>query len=81
MAERPFTEEVKKLRLGEGEVFHGEGPKSLLDSGVAYVAGYQGALIYDVLADAQDIPAEHGVHFENSASDATAASTSVDPEP
>jgi indolepyruvate ferredoxin oxidoreductase alpha subunit len=29
----------------------------------------------DVLADAQDILAEHGIHFENSASEATAAAT------
>jgi len=82
MAERSFVEEVKKLRLGEGEVFHGEGilavTKALLESGVAYVAGYQGAPIshlMDVLADAQDILAEHGIRFENSASEATAAAT------
>ena len=62
MAERSFVEEVKKLRLGAGEVFSGEGilavTKALLESGVAYVAGYQGAPIshlMDVLADAQDI--------------------------
>jgi indolepyruvate ferredoxin oxidoreductase alpha subunit len=80
MAERSFAEEVKKLRLKRGEVFHGEGilavTKALLESGVAYVAGYQGAPIshlMDVLADAQDILAEHGIHFENSASEATAA--------
>ena len=82
MAERSFVEEVKKLRLGAGEVFHGEGilavTKALLESGVAYVAGYQGAPIshlMDVLADAQDILAEHGIRFENSASEATAAAT------
>ncbi|MBL8324098.1 MAG: indolepyruvate ferredoxin oxidoreductase subunit alpha [Rubrivivax sp.] len=82
MAERSFAEEVKKLRLGEGEVFSGEGilavTKALLESGVAYVCGYQGAPIshlMDVLADAGDILAEHGIHFENSASEATAAAT------
>ncbi|MBU4612219.1 indolepyruvate ferredoxin oxidoreductase subunit alpha [Achromobacter sp. GG226] len=82
MAERSFAEEVKKLRLGEGEVFSGEGilaiTKALLESGVAYVAGYQGAPIshlMDVLADAQDILAENGIRFENSASEATAAAT------
>ena len=45
---------------------------------MAYVAGYQGAPIshlMDVLADAQDILAEHGIRFENSASEATAAAT------
>src|SRR5450631_2735616 len=82
MAERSFVEEVKKLRLGAGEVFRGEGilavTKALLESGVAYVAGYQGAPIshlMDVLADAQDILAEHGIRFESSASEATAAAT------
>lgn len=82
MAERSFAEEVKKLRLGAGELFRGEGilavTKALLESGVAYVAGYQGAPIshlMDVLADAQDILAEHGIRFENSASEATAAAT------
>ncbi len=82
MAERSFVEEVKKLRLGAGETFRGEGilavTKALLESGVAYVAGYQGAPIshlMDVLADAQDILAENGIRFENSASEATAAAT------
>src|SRR3954465_13976752 len=82
MAERSFVEEVKKLRLGAGETFHGEGilavTKALLESGVSYVAGYQGAPIshlMDVLADAEDILAEHGIRFENSASEATAAAT------
>ena len=82
MAERSFVEEVKKLRLGAGEVFSGEGilavTKALLESGVAYVAGYQGAPIshlMDVLADAQDILSDHGIRFENSASEATAAAT------
>ena len=82
MAERSFVEEVKKLRLGGGQVFRGEGilavTKALLESGVSYVAGYQGAPIshlMDVLADAQDILAEHGIRFENSASEATAAAT------
>jgi indolepyruvate ferredoxin oxidoreductase alpha subunit len=82
MAERSFVEEVGKLRLKQGDTFRGEGilavTKALLESGVAYVAGYQGAPIshlMDVLADAQDILAEHGIHFENSASEATAAAT------
>jgi indolepyruvate ferredoxin oxidoreductase, alpha subunit len=82
MAERSFVEEVKKLKLGAGEVFRGEGilavTKALLESGVAYVAGYQGAPIshlMDVLVDAQDILAEYGIRFENSASEATAAAT------
>src|SRR5271167_4850089 len=82
MAERTFTKEVQKLRLGEGETFRGEGilavTKALLQSGVSYVAGYQGAPIshlMDVLADAHDVLEELGVHFEHSASEATAAAT------
>lgn len=82
MAECSFTAEVEKLRLGAGEHFHGEGilavTKALLQSGVAYVAGYQGAPIshlMDVLADANDIMRELGVRFEHSASEATAAAT------
>jgi len=82
MAERSFKREVQKLRLGDGDEFHGEGilavTKALLESGVSYVAGYQGAPIshlMDVLTDANDILQELGVHFEHSASEATAAAT------
>jgi indolepyruvate ferredoxin oxidoreductase alpha subunit len=82
MAERSFKEEVEKLKLGAGDEFRGEGilaiTKALLESGVSYVAGYQGAPIshlMDVLADANDILEGLGVHFENSASEATAAAT------
>jgi indolepyruvate ferredoxin oxidoreductase alpha subunit len=82
MAERSFATEVQELRLGAGEEFRGEGilavTKGLLQSGVAYVGGYQGAPIshlMDVLGDAQDILDELGVYFENSASEATAAAS------
>jgi indolepyruvate ferredoxin oxidoreductase alpha subunit len=82
VAERSFEQEVEKLKLGAGAEFRGEGilaiTKALLESGVSYVAGYQGAPIshlMDVLADANDILAELGVHFENSANEATAAAT------
>src|SRR6202163_805 len=82
MAERFFTKEVQKLHLGAGEEFRGEGilaiTKALLESGVSYVAGYQGAPIshlMDVLNDANSILEGLGVHFENSASEATAAAT------
>ncbi len=82
MAERSFKHEVAKLRLGAGEEFRGEGilavTKALLQSGVAYVAGYQGAPIshlMDVLADAHDVLDELGVRFEASASEAAAAAT------
>src|SRR5262245_57981457 len=80
MAERSFAREVEDLRLGNGEVFRGEGilaiAKALLQSGVGYVGGYQGAPIshlMDVLADAQDILGELGVHFETSANEGAAA--------
>jgi indolepyruvate ferredoxin oxidoreductase alpha subunit len=82
MAERSFAREVQQLRLGAGAEFRGEGilaiTKALLENGVGYVAGYQGAPIshlMDVLADASDILAELGVHFESSANEATAAAT------
>ncbi len=81
MAERSFKKEVEHLRLGAGEVFRGEGilaiTKALLQSGVGYVGGYQGSPIshlMDVLADSQEILGELGVHFEQSGSEATAAS-------
>jgi indolepyruvate ferredoxin oxidoreductase alpha subunit len=80
MAERSFAKEVETLRLGDGETFRGEGilavAKALLQSGVAYVGGYQGAPIshlMDVFSDAQGILGELGVHFEQSASEAAAA--------
>src|SRR5690349_18449720 len=82
MAERFFKKEVQKLYLGDRQEFRGEGilavTKALLQSGVSYVAGYQGAPIshlMDVLTDANDILMELGVHFEHSASEATAAAT------
>ncbi|TBN15107.1 indolepyruvate ferredoxin oxidoreductase subunit alpha [Agrobacterium cavarae] len=80
MAERSFAREVEDLKLGEGEIFSGEGilaiTKALLQSGVSYVGGYQGSPIshlMDVLADAKDVMKELGVHFESSASEAAAA--------
>ena len=80
MAERSFAREVESLKLGAGERFEGEAilavTKALLQSGVAYVGGYQGAPVshlMDVLADASGILGELGVQFESSASEATAA--------
>ncbi|MEC7490892.1 MAG: indolepyruvate ferredoxin oxidoreductase subunit alpha [Pseudomonadota bacterium] len=79
-AERSFRKEVDTLRLGQGEVFHGEGilavTKALLQSGVAYVGGYQGAPVshlLDVLLDAEDLMDEMGVHVETGANEAAAA--------
>ncbi|MDB5798150.1 MAG: putative indolepyruvate oxidoreductase subunit alpha [Paucimonas sp.] len=78
--ERSFAQEVEKLQLKKGELFHGEGilavTKALLQSGVSYVGGYQGAPIshlIDVLGDARDLLDELGIYFENSASEAGAA--------
>ena len=78
--ERSFTEEVELLKLGEGDTFNGEGilavTKALLQSGVSYVGGYQGAPVshmMDVLNDARDIMDELGIHIETNASEAGAA--------
>src|ERR1700756_1678652 len=82
MAERSFKSEVAKLRLGAGEEFRGEGilavTKALLQSGVSYVSGYQGAPIshlVDVLADANEMLQDLGIRFEASANEAAAAAT------
>jgi indolepyruvate ferredoxin oxidoreductase, alpha subunit len=80
MAERSFKREVEHLRAGSGETFTGEGilaiTKALLENGVGYVGGYQGAPIshlMDVLADAEELLGELGVRFEANASEAAAA--------
>ncbi len=78
--ERSFKKEVTTLRLGDGDMFHGEGilgvTKALLQSGVSYVGGYQGAPIshlMDVLSDAEPLLDELGIHFEVCANEASAA--------
>jgi indolepyruvate ferredoxin oxidoreductase, alpha subunit len=78
--ERSFKREVQALRLGDGETFRGEGilavTKALLQSGVSYVGGYQGAPVshlMDVLVDAQDIIGDLGVHLETCTNEAAAA--------
>src|SRR5213596_917026 len=78
--ERSFTKEVELLKLGAGQTFHGEGilavTKALLQSGISYVGGYQGAPVshvMDVLNDARDIMDELGIHVETNASEAGAA--------
>lgn len=80
--ERSFAAESGLLRLGQGDVFRGEGimavAKALLQSGVAHVAGYQGAPVshlMDVFADARDILDDLGVTFEFSANEAGAAAS------
>src|SRR5690348_17661019 len=78
--ERSFKKEVQALKLGEGEIFRGEGilavTKALLQSGVSYVGGYQGAPVshlLDVLVEAEDILAKLGVHVETCTNEASAA--------
>ena len=78
--ERQFTREIESLRLGAGQVFHGEGilavTKAILQSGVSYVGGYQGAPVshlLDVMVQARDYMDELGVHVEACTSEASAA--------
>jgi len=78
--ERSFKKEVAALRLGDGETFRGEGilavTKALLQSGVSYVGGYQGAPVshlLDVMVDAEDLLADLGVHVETCTNEAAAA--------
>ena len=78
--ERSFAKEVELLRRGDGEVFEGEGilaiTKGLLQAGVSYVGGYQGAPVshlIDVLNDAKGLLDELGVHFEPAPNEAAAA--------
>src|SRR4030081_1556660 len=78
--ERSFSEEVRSLRLGEGEIFRGEGilavTKAILQSGVAYVGGYQGAPVshlVDVLVESQDRRDDRGIHLETCTTEASAA--------
>ena len=80
MAERSFAKEVALLRLGDGEVFSGEGilavAKAMLQAGVSYVGGYQGAPVshmMDVFSDGREILDDLGVHVEACANEATAA--------
>src|SRR6478672_3959297 len=78
--ERSFKKEVQALRLGDGETFHGEGilavTKALLQSGVSYVGGYQGAPVshlLDVMVESEDLLHELGVHVETCTNEAAAA--------
>lgn len=75
-----FKKEIEQLRLGDGETFHGEGilaiTKALLQSGVAYIGGYQGAPVshlLDVMVQAKDLVAGLGVHVEACSNEASAA--------
>ena len=75
-----FSKEIESLRLGAGATFHGEGilaiTKALLQSGVSYVGGYQGAPVshlLDVMVQSRDYMDELGVHVEPCANEASAA--------
>ncbi|RYF43893.1 MAG: indolepyruvate ferredoxin oxidoreductase subunit alpha, partial [Comamonadaceae bacterium] len=75
-----FSKEIESLRLGAGDTFHGEGilaiTKALLQSGVSYVGGYQGAPVshlLDVMVQAKPYMDELGVHVEACANEASAA--------
>ncbi|WP_146346918.1 thiamine pyrophosphate-dependent enzyme [Phaeobacter marinintestinus] len=75
-----FAKEIEKLRLGDGDMFHGEGilavTKALLQSGVSYIGGYQGAPVshlIDVMVQAAPQMSELGVHVEPCTNEASAA--------
>jgi len=75
-----FAREIESLRMGAGRTFHGEGilaiTKALLQSGVSYVGGYQGAPVshlLDVMVQAKGYMDELGVHVEACANEASAA--------
>ena len=78
--ERSFAKEIESLKLGDGDIFHGEGilavTKALLQSGVSCVGGYQGAPVshlIDVMVQAAPQMAELGVHVEPCTNEASAA--------
>ena len=78
--ERSFKKEIEALKLGEGDIFEGEGilavTKALLQSGVTYVGGYQGSPVsnlLDVMVQAKDYMKELGVHVEACANESSAA--------
>src|SRR6187397_3220779 len=75
-----FSKEIESLRLGAGDTFHGEGilaiTKALLQSGVSYVGGYQGAPVshlLDVMVEAAPQMRKLGVHVETCTNEASAA--------
>lgn len=75
-----FSHEIESLKLGDGQIFHGEGilavTKALLQSGVTYVGGYQGSPIshlLDVMVQARPYLDELGVHVEACTNESSAA--------
>src|SRR6201981_161156 len=78
--ERSFKTEIEALKLGAGDTFRGEAilavTKALLQAGVSYVGGYQGAPVshlLDVMVEAKDLLGELGVHVETCTNEAAAA--------
>jgi indolepyruvate ferredoxin oxidoreductase, alpha subunit len=75
-----FHKEIESLKLGDEQTFHGEGilaiTKGLLQSGVSYVGGYQGAPVshlLDVMVQAKSYMDSLGVHVEACSNEASAA--------
>jgi indolepyruvate ferredoxin oxidoreductase alpha subunit len=75
-----FSREIKSLYLGEGDTFYGEGilavTKALLQAGVSYVGGYQGAPIshlLDVMVQSHELMSELGVKVATCTNEAAAA--------
>lgn len=75
-----FSHEIESLKLGDGQIFHGEGilavTKALLQSGVTYVGGYQGSPIshlLDVMVQARPYLDKLGVHVEACTNESSAA--------
>src|SRR5215470_11149765 len=80
MPEVSFHKQIESLRLGAGEIFYGEGilavTKALLQSGVSYVGGYQGAPVshlLDALVQSEGLLTDLGIHLETCTNEASAA--------
>jgi indolepyruvate ferredoxin oxidoreductase alpha subunit len=78
--EKSFSKEIQSLKLGDGDEFQGEGilaiTKALLQSGVSYVGGYQGAPVshlLDVMVQATEYMSELGIHVAPCSNEASAA--------
>ena len=74
-----FASEIESLKLSDGDMFRGEGilavTKALLQSGVSYVGGYQGAPVshlLDVMVQARPYLDTLGVHVEACTNEAAA---------
>lgn len=75
-----FKSDIEHLAAGDGEIVRGEAilavTKALLQSGVSYVGGYQGAPVshlLDIMVQARELLEDLGVHVEPATSEAAAA--------